>query len=171
MRLVILSICACAVLVVPGFSQHPDDNDKRSFDELDAILIDLDGDGKADRIKPRTYQTYDRRKKPLRKRDIRNWITFDLSTSGGRKIRSFFTYSYGTAEQGGSYWVYALTSIGDINKDGKTDLMFYSGDDTGDITMTLINLGTGFSVCSRNHSSSDACLRASVFLLLIKRAR
>ena len=27
---------------------------------------------------------------------------------------------YGTAEQGGSYWVYAHRAIGDVNRDGKT---------------------------------------------------
>jgi hypothetical protein len=152
MRRVILLACVLAFVAVSGDSQHPDDNDKRGFDELGPILIDVDGDGKADRIQPRTYRTYDRRKKPLRKRDVSNWITFDLTTSRGRKIRSFFTYNYGTAEQGGSYWVYALTAI---NKDGRTDLMFYAGDDTSDITIMLANLGGRFSVISRKTSNSD----------------
>lgn len=154
MRQTLLSICILAISTVANFSQHPNDSKKRGFDELHAILIDVDGDGKADRIQPRTYQTYNRRQKPLLKRNIRNWITFDLHTSKGRKIKSFFTYNYGTAEQGGSYWIYALTEVGDLNKDGRIDLMFYSGDDTSDITIMLLNFGNRFSVLSRKTTTA-----------------
>jgi len=132
------------------------DEDRHPFEELGPIYIDVDGDGKPDRIQPRTYQTYKKLPgKRLLNRNVRNWITFDLTTSRGRQIRSFFTYNYGTAEQGGSYWVYSLVPGDDINKDGMTELIFYSGDDTSDETITLINKGNRFVVHSRKRSDSD----------------
>jgi len=161
MREFVLPVVFLTMFAVVGVAQHPTGLDygafekqKRSFEELGPIMIDVDGDGKNDRIQPRTYQTYKHRRKPLRKRDILNWITFDLFTSRGIKARSFFTYNYGTAEEGGSYWIYVLTSTGDTNKDGKTDLVFYSGDDTSDETIKLANLGMRFKVISRKKTES-----------------
>lgn len=145
----------------PGVrAQSVTDDNKRSFDDLRPILMDIDGDEKPDRIQPRTYQTYKRHKgKKFLRRHIRNWITFDLVTTRGRKIQSFFTYYYGTAEQGGSYWVYALMPAGDINGDGLNDLIFYSGDDTSDETVTLINRRNRFVIHSKKVSDADDWLR------------
>ena len=132
------------------------DEDRRGFDELGPVLIDVDGDGKSDRIQPRTYQTYKRQRgKRLYPRDIRNWITFDLYGSRSGLVKAFFTYNYGTAENGGSYWVYALIPAGDIDKDGKRDLIFYAGDDTTDETVTLLNRGNRFIVRSRKVEGPD----------------
>ena len=148
-----------AVLAIPIQSQTVTDDDRRGFDDLRPIYVDVDSDGKPDRIKPRTYQTYKRRgSRPLLK-DVKNWITFDLKTTRGRTIRSFFTYNYGTAENGGSYWVYALIPARDVNKDGKTDLLFYSGDDTGDETVVLLNLGNKFVVHSRKVQDPEDWVR------------
>lgn len=144
------------------FAQMVNDDDKRSFDALHPIFIDVDGDGTPDKIQPRTYQTCRRHKgKRLLKSHIRNWITFDLATTRGRSIKSFFTYNYGTAEQAGSYWVYALIPAGDINGDGLTDLIFYSGDDTSDETVTLINHRNRFFVRSKKVSDADDWIRES----------
>ncbi len=62
-------------------------------------------------------------------------------------MNSFFRYQYGSGEA--DYWVYALVSAGDINGDGKRDLIFYSGDDSSDETITLINRGNRFIVHKR----------------------
>ena len=94
-------------------------------------------------------------KKKIQLSDVQQWIVFDLETSKGKKIKSFFKYNYGTAEQGGSYWVYALVSAGDVNKDGTIDLTFYSGDDTSDETITLANKGDHFVVSDKKTSSND----------------
>jgi hypothetical protein len=135
--------------------QEITDNDKRAFDELGQVKIDVDGDGKLDTIQPRTFQVISRRVKGkrIRKRFIQNWITFDLTTSRGRRTKSFFKYNYGDGEA--SYWVYVLKSAGDVNKDGKTDLVFYSGDDSSDETIILANKGTRFVVYKKIKTDSD----------------
>jgi hypothetical protein len=132
------------------------DDVKHSFDETQPIKIDVDGDGKADTIRPRTYAIVPNCAKgqPLKFIDIQHWIAFDLTLSTGRRMRSFFKYNYGSSEA--SYWVYALISAGDINRDGRTDLIFYSGDDTSDETITLINKGNHFVVHSKKHGESMA---------------
>jgi len=152
--LAILILACCTV------GQSISDDEKRAFDDLKPIAIDVDGDGKSDRIQPRTYQTYKRSKgKRLYLRDVTNWITFDLVTSRGLRVKSFFSYKYGTAENGGSYWVYALFPAGDVNNDGMPDLIFYSGDDTSDETVTLISRGNRFQVASRTVKDADDWMR------------
>jgi len=150
----LLFYIALSLLVIPVESQTVTDEDRRGFDDLRPLHIDVDSDGKPDRIQPRTYQTYKRRGSQLLFKDITNWITFDLATTRGRTIRSFYTYKYGTALNGDSYWVYALIPICDVNRDGKTDLLFYSGDDTSDETVILLNRGNRFVVHSRKVQDS-----------------
>ncbi|MDQ3713117.1 MAG: hypothetical protein M3388_12980 [Acidobacteriota bacterium] len=154
---IILTIFLLLFSAISVKTQTITDEDRRAFDDLRIIEIDLDGDGKTDTIQPRTYQRSIKqisKKMHLRKSHIQNWITFDLITAKGKRINSFFKYNYGTDEQGGSYWVYALISAGDINRDGKTDLVFYSGDDTTDETIKLINKRNKFIVYSRKHTTN-----------------
>jgi len=140
--ILILSLSAAGLVN----AQRITDADRRGFDDLKPIEIDVDGDGKADTIMPRTYQIKPPGVKKAKPSDVQNWIAFDLMTSKGRQIKTFFKYKYGTAETGGSYWVYALKSAGDFNNDKKTDLIFYSGDDTTEETIFLTNNNNGFSV-------------------------
>ena len=158
MKIFLLAIFFTLFLNFSFQAQTITDADRRGFDDLSQIKIDVDRDGKPDTIQPRTYQTTIKRNgkgKHLRKQDTQNWIAFDLITSKGRKINSFFKYNYGTAEQGGSYWVYALVPAGDINRDKKTDLIFHSGDDTSDDTITLISKGDRFIVHKKKHTTND----------------
>jgi hypothetical protein len=138
--------------VLSGFTPSQDcltieDSSRRSFEELGPIAVDVDGDGKPDTITPRIYAT---RKRGKRREN--HWITFDLNPTRGLAQRSFFRYKYGTDEA--DYWVYALVPC-DVNKDGELDLVFYSGDDTSDETVVLLNRGGVFRVHSRSFSEGN----------------
>ena len=139
-----------------GQSKLPDcrkvvirDSDRRSFDGRNSFTLDVDGDGRPDTITQRTYTVQATRKgsgvAPPEGRE-RRWIAFDIKTGKGRTLKSFFKYDYGTDEA--SYWVYALVPCS-VNGDGRTDLLFYSGDDTSDETVILVNRGNVFKVHSR----------------------
>ena len=126
-----------------------DDNNKRSFyGNLDPIVMDIDGDGKPDTITPKLVVTHYRDKKS--KLHQAKWIVFDLKTSRGRIVRSFFKYRYGTDKM--DYWVWALVPC-KANKDRRSDLAFYSGDDTSDETIVILNHGSRFLVRSRKVST------------------
>ena len=125
------------------------DSSRRSFDNRNSFKLDVDGDGKPDTITPRTYKVKVNRKTSGKtKSKVREnyWITFDIKTSKGRVLNSFFRYDYGTNEA--VYWVYAFVPCR-INRDGRTDLLFYSGDDTSQESVILVNRGNSFKVFSR----------------------
>src|SRR5260221_1050141 len=72
------------------------DSDMRSFadSDPDPIVMDMDGDGKADTITSRLVVTHFRdRKSKLHQAE---WLVFDLKTTPARGVRTFFTYRYGT---------------------------------------------------------------------------
>ena len=131
------------------------DSDRRSFDDRTPFTLDVDGDGRPDTIRPRTYTLKASRKGSGRltpnAREI-HWIAFDLKTSDGRVFKPFFRYDYGTDEA--DYWVYAFVPCS-INGDRRTDLLFYSGDDTSVETMILVNKGSTFKVLSREVRDVD----------------
>ena len=151
------TLTLCLFFLTGSFvhAQTISDDVKRSFDELDPIKIDVDGDHNVDTIQPRVYALVPgcRKGKPIKFDEIQHWISFDLTLATGRRIPSFFKYQYGTDQS--SYWVYALVSADDLNADGKTGLVFYSGDDTSDETVTLINKGSRFIVRSRKRGASS----------------
>jgi hypothetical protein len=130
-----------------------DDSDRRSFDGRDPIQIDVDGDGESDTITPRAYAVKLNRKasgKSKAKPRELHWISFDLRTSKGHTINSFFKYNYGTDEA--DYWVYAIVPCR-VNRDGRTDLFFYSGDDTSEEMIILVNRGSVFKIFSRKQEA------------------
>src|ERR1700704_6285698 len=128
------------------------DSDMRSFadSDPDPIVMDIDGDGKPDTITSRFVVTHFRdRKSKLHQAE---WIVFDLKTSRGRVVRSFFKYHYGNDKI--DYSVWALVPC-KANKDRRRDLVFYSGDDTSSETVVISNQPNGFRVTSRRRSSEQ----------------
>ena len=125
------------------------DSDRRSFDNLNSFILDVDGDGKPDTITPRTYTQKTNLKlsgKSKQKAREIHWIAFDVKTSQGRVLNSFFKYNYGTEEA--DYWVYAFVPCR-INRNGRSNLLFYSGDDTSEEKVILVNRNNVFKVYSR----------------------
>jgi len=125
------------------------DGDRTGFtaSDLHSIVLDLEGDGKPDIITPRLVVTHYRDRKS--KVHQAEWIVFDLKTGRGRVLRSFFKYRYGTDKT--DYWVWALAAC-QPDKNGQRDLVFYSGDDTSEETIVLLNQGGRFRVHSRKVS-------------------
>ena len=151
----ILIVSLLGVKPCASYQNRVDDTLKRLFDDRSPILIDIDGDSKPDTIMPRVYTVKSSRDAPGRgstgARES-HWITFDLKTSRGRTLKSLFRYEYGTDEA--DYWVYALVPC-EANRDGRIDLLFYSGDDTSDERVVLLNRRGRFSVHSRKVSRDD----------------
>ena len=143
------AILAGLLLSIPSTCRAITDDVKTGFNvsDLHPIVLDLDGDGKAEIITPRLVVTrYRDRKSKVHQAE---WIVFDLKTSRGRVLRSFFKYRYGTDKT--DYWVWALASC-QPDKNGQRDLVFYSGDDTSEVTIVLLNQGGRFRVHSRKVS-------------------
>lgn len=148
---------SCSLLgLAPGADcREVTDDDRRSFEEPGPIRLDVDGDAVPDTIRPRVYRARAGRRRAARegrKVSVVEWIAFDLTTSGGRSLKSFFRYDYGA--DGVGYWVYAFIPC-DFNGDGRVDLKFYSGDDTSDETIILRNTGRAFKVHSRKVSQVE----------------
>jgi hypothetical protein len=125
------------------------DSDRRSFDDRNSFTTEVDGDGQPDTITPRTLTVKSNRKlssKGKEKAPEIHWIAFDIKTSKGRVLNSFFKYNYGTDEA--DYWVYAFVPCR-VNRDGRAYLLFYSGDDTSEERVILVNRDNVFKVYSR----------------------
>lgn len=126
-------------------SENPfTDADKRDFGDKTIFQIDVDGDGENDTITPRVYKN--KPNKPTKVISELHWITFDLKTSKGKNINSFFKFKYG--DNRADYWVYALVPCRIKNGKGN-DLLFYTGDDTSDVTVILENNETSFKIYSK----------------------
>ena len=69
---------------------------------------------------------------------------------------SFFSYRYG--DERADYWVWALKAVGDLDRDGRTDLVFYSGDDTTDETVVLLQTPRSFKASSTGVIKCDRCM-------------
>ena len=130
--------------------QNITDKDRRSFTVQKPIWLDINGDGRLDKITPRIYVTrrkiWGRRKRSFVQTE-QHWITFDLQSSDGRKTPNIIRYQYGTEQS--DYWAYALVNAGDLNKDGKKDLLFYAGDDTSEERVFYLNQSGAFKLYKR----------------------
>ncbi len=119
------------------------DLEKRDYTKSSTFSFDVDGDGEKDVFTHRTYKIKVAGKTKIKET---HWISFDLKTSSGKTLKSFFKYKYGTNLA--DYWIYALIPC-QLNKDKKIDLLFYTGDDTSDETIILENRIQFFKIYSR----------------------
>jgi hypothetical protein len=150
-----LFIIYASVAQLPPACPDNEHLDRRPFSNLAPIEIQMDAAEKPDQIIPHLYSVPLKRKKGAKAAAtarVAHWISFDLIRSDGRVQKSIFTYQYGVSD--GDYWVYALVPC-DINKDGRPDLLFYSGDDSSDETVTLLNRGGTFQVSKRKKSHDE----------------
>ena len=145
------------------------DTDKKSFTELKPIHLDINGDGRIDAIQPRTLVrwgwVWDDQGK--RRRGTEHWIAFDLVRTATLKRQTIFEYRYGD-ERGDDYWVWALIPAGDVDGNGQVDLVFYSGDDTTDETVILLQRGSTFRSCSTGSILSEYNFDSSYNITTLK---
>ncbi len=121
------------------------DSDKRDFTKSSTFSFDVDGDGKTDNFTHRTYKTKVAGKSNSKIKET-HWITFDLQTSSGKTLKSFYKFNYGNNLA--DFWIYAIVPC-KIGQGAKNDLLFYTGDDGGGETVILKNLGNSFKVHSK----------------------
>jgi hypothetical protein len=131
------------------------DTDKNGFNELKAIHLDINDDGRIDTIQPRILVrrgwVWDAQGK--HRHGTEHWITFDLVRTSTQPGRTVFEYRYG--DEHADYWVWALIPAGDLDGNGQIDLVFYSGDDTTDETVILLQNGSTFRRCSTGSILGD----------------
>ena len=127
------------------------DSDNRPYAVLTPISIQLEPGGSVVSVIPRVYvtRTPKRGKQPARET---HWIALDLKRADGSVRKSFFRFNYG--DNVADYWVYALVPC-DVNQDGRTDLVFYAGDDTGDDIVVLVNRNGSFRASSADRVRSS----------------
>ena len=126
------------------------DADKRPYDDLTPIPIQVGPGGSVASVIPRVYVTRSPKRARRGAREA-HWIAFDLKRADGSVQKSFFRFNYG--DNLADYWIYALVPC-DVNQDGRTDLVFYAGDDTSDDIVVLLNRNGRFreSKAHRVHS-------------------
>ena len=140
---------------LPDCRKYPvDDSDKRDIADRDSFTLDADSDGKPDTVTTKTYAVKIKRNRAAMNKiepppGETHWIAFDLKMSGGRVLKRFFKFNYGTDQY--DLPVYALV-LCSVNQDDKPDLLFYAGDEAGDEAVILANVGNRFKVHSRREN-------------------
>ena len=128
---------------------------KRGFDDLSPISLDVDGDGRLDLITPRIVRRqvhHPNLQSSESRRPEAHFIVFDLKFANGRFLKSFFKFKFGDSKA--DYWVYSMALPGKPTS-GSPELLFYSGDDTSDVTIHLRLQNGRFRVVSTRRTQED----------------
>lgn len=101
---------------LPDCRKYPvDDSDKRDIADRDSFTLDADGDGKPDTVTTKTYAVKINRRAAMNKIEPppgeTHWIAFDLKMSGGRVLKRFFKFNYGTDQANDSVYALILCSV------------------------------------------------------------
>lgn len=71
-----------------------------------------------------------------------HFIRYTLERNGQKAGAIIFEHKYGTAEA--DYWSYGLKAAGDLNGDGRKDLLYHAGDDASEEHVLLLQQADGF---------------------------
>ena len=77
------------------------DADRRAYSDVSPIMVQLDSNGKADRVTPHVYSVKVNNRQGSKSNTgplEAHWIAFDLERTSGRVQPSFFQYQYGTSQ-------------------------------------------------------------------------
>jgi hypothetical protein len=137
MRRTVATLALATALGIQASAQ--DDPNQRDYGEAKAFAFDLDANGTPDRLQPRTFA---KRAGRIEK----HFVAFDWHPDGGAKRATILEYEYGTSEA--DYWGYTLKDAGDLDGDGRRDLLFSTGDDASFEDVVLLNRSEGFLAVS-----------------------
>jgi hypothetical protein len=118
---------------------------ERSVRDEAPIPLDLDGDGRAEVLRPRIL-TFRRWQIPGVERAPDGWLEyyllFDIEGPGRRRLDSIFKFRVGT--ENGGYERYSLQASGDLDGDGRGDLAFRVGGELPEELVLLLDRGEEF---------------------------
>jgi hypothetical protein len=118
----------------------------RAFDDASPIRIDLDGDGRDDRLTPRILElrrAFIPGATPFPDGDLERYVAFALDTAAGRSVGTVLQFRFGT--ENGGYRQYLVDAVGDADGDGRGDLAVQVGGELPAETIVLLDRGERFS--------------------------
>lgn len=117
----------------------------RACDDVSPIALDLDADGRLDRLTPRILslrRAFIPGAAPYPHGDVERYVAFALDSAAGRSLGTVLQYRFGT--ENGGYATYRIGAIGDADGDGRGDLAFHVGGELPAETIVLLDRGDHF---------------------------
>lgn len=121
----------------------------RAFDDEAPIALDVDGDGRLDRLTPRILEmrrAFIPGATPYPEGDIERYVAFALDAAAGRHLGTVVQFRFGT--ENGGYASFLLDAIGDADGDGRGDLAFVVGGALPAEAIVLLDRGDRFEARS-----------------------
>lgn len=121
----------------------------RTFDDESPIALDVDGDGRLDRLTPRLLElrrAFIPGATPYPEGGVERYVAFALDTAAGRSLGTVVQFRFGT--ENGGYASYLLDAIGDADGDRRGDLAFVVGGALPAEAIVLLDRGDRFEARS-----------------------